>query len=110
MNHYFAATCADARGEYHIFRNDTVYRIDRRCFVPYLLNGLSTEKMRAAETLGYQADDFESRIFDCGGNRQVLILGSHQMPRFPLYRHRASRLTVPFQAPRGEPVIRSDEG
>jgi FkbH-like protein len=94
--HYFAATSHDAVCEYHLFRNGTAYRVEHGALLPYLIDGLTPAQSEAAAALGYEPDDFKSRMFERTDGTQVVLLSFSTDAIFPLWRHRASGLTVPF--------------
>ena len=99
--HYFRYHSDDAVGEYHIFRNGGVFRIEHSVFLHHGAHGLTPAQMQAARRLGYVETDFQTRIyepaaFDAAGH--LVLLGFGADVTQPLLRHRGSGLIAPFTA------------
>ena len=99
--HYFQYNSDDAVGEYHIFRDGGVFRIGHSVFLYHGARGLTPHRREAARALGYVESDFASRLFDPAvydERGHLVILGFSADAAYPLYRHRASGLIVPYTA------------
>ena len=96
--HYFRFNSEDVVGEYHIFRNGGVFRIEHTVFLLYAAEGITPMQAEAAKRLGFIETDFTSRIYEstAGAEKQTIILGFGADLTQPLYRHRASGLLLPF--------------
>ncbi len=99
--HYFRYHCDDAVGEYHIFRDGGVFRIEHSVFLHHAAHGLTPAQKEAAAQLGYLESDFQTRIYDPaaydeGGH--LVLLGFGADVTQPLLRHLGSGLIVPFTA------------
>lgn len=99
--HYFRFACEDVVGEYHIFRDGGVFRIEHTVLLRYAAEGLTPMQAEAARRLGFIETDFATRIYDSddSAKKQIVILGFGADLTQPLYRHRASGLVLPFTVP-----------
>jgi len=99
--HYFRLNSDDVVGEYHVFRDDGVFRNGHSVFLYHGARGLTPQRREAARKLGYVDSDFATRLFDPAAYDErghLVILSMSADAAFPLYRHRDSGLIVPFTA------------
>ena len=86
----------DSTGEYQIFRDDGVFRIDHSIFLRHAITGVSANAMSAAERVGYVKSDFETRLFEKWDGDQTIIMSFGADYTQSLYTHRATGIVVPF--------------
>ena len=95
--HYFRLHSNDVVGEYHVFRNQGVFRIDHSVFLRHASVTLSTEQFDAAKRLGYVESDFQTRLYDpvVGDGMQLAILSFGAEVTQDLYTHKRTGLVLP---------------
>ena len=95
LMHYFTLHSDTIIEEFNEPRNGQMFRRDHTAFLmPALTGKITKDAMRAAETLGYDATDFETRLPDATGGLTLLSFWADA--DIPEYRHRQTSLRVPY--------------
>ncbi|MHB8285117.1 MAG: HAD-IIIC family phosphatase, partial [Caulobacteraceae bacterium] len=72
--HYFRTTSHDAVGEYPFIRNGNNVRLDHTVILHQALQGLTPEQKGVAAEFSFEAEDFQTRIFDSFPDGHAVIL------------------------------------
>jgi FkbH-like protein len=102
--HYFIVTSASVDSEGPIARNGVPIRRDHSLFLTQALDGLTTEIMAEFARLGYEPEDFKTRIFDQNLQDPIICLSFWTDSEIGMYRHRKLGLRIPFIAPYHFPI------
>ena len=95
--HYFKPIAARVIGEFNIIRDDLMIRLDHSVCFRYALEGIPDEAMKAFKAIGYDEADFRTEYFEHSGESPVWIFSNWGDVGFPLFRHKATGLAIPFR-------------
>jgi FkbH-like protein len=94
--HYFRTASGDVAGEYPFVRNGANIRLDHTVILHQALQGLSPAQRAVAAKLGFEAGDFETRIFDAFPDGHAVVLSFGIDTGSTLFRHKASGFIAPW--------------
>jgi FkbH-like protein len=98
--HYLGPVTNELVGEFPFNRGGRTIAIDHTIFLRYALDGMSSTALRAAQSLGYQAEDFSSKLAETPGSFDAYVLSFWADGHYALYCHRDHNVMLPFPVPR----------
>ncbi|UWR15372.1 HAD-IIIC family phosphatase [Sulfitobacter sp. M368] len=97
LMHYLTLHSSQITEEFNAPRNGQMLRRDHTAFLmPALGGGLSAAEMEAAQSLGYQAQDFETDLLSICRPGSLCFLSFWADADIPVYRHKDTGLQVPY--------------
>lgn len=97
LMHFFALHSDAIVEEFNQPQNGQMFRRDHSAFLlPALQDGLSPDQLQAAQGLGYEVEDFTTKLQDFAIGNTLIFLSFWADADIPLYRHRQTGLQVPF--------------
>lgn len=96
LMHYFTLNCKNITTEFNYLKDWQPLRLDHSSFLLAALNGLTDEQIAAAQTLGYQPEDFVTTFPTAERPVNVSLLSFWADTDIPYYRHKETGLEVPY--------------
>ena len=106
VSHYLRLKRDSLIGEFAFNRDHIQIRIEHSFFLRYAIEGISQKALDAFCRLGFQAEDFRTRIFDGCSSKDVWVFSFWGDAVYFLYRHKLTGLRIPFNA---YPAVRVGE-
>jgi hypothetical protein len=94
--HFMQLNSAHVVGEFNIARHGRPMRLDHSIFMKYAIDGLSADGLQAAKLLGYEEQDFFSKLRSREFGFSACLFSFWTDACYALYRHKHSDLMVPF--------------
>lgn len=93
--HYARTTASRVVGEYDILRHGMSMRLDHCLMTRYAIQGATVETIRIGAMLGYEPDDFRSRLFEAPQDG-LWVLSLAADGWVTVWRHNETGLLFPF--------------
>ena len=107
LTHYFRLSASRVTGEFNTVRDGKLIRLDHSLCLRHAILGVTGDRLAAVAPLGYVAEDFRTEFFNHEGDKPIFVFSSWVDGGLPVWRHRRSGMTIPFEPSRphrgGEP-------
>ena len=89
-------------GEFNTVREGKLIRLDHSLCLKHALVGVTADQAAAVAPLGYRPEDFRTAFFEHEGAKPIWVFSSWVDAGLPVWRHRRTGMTIPFERPKPE--------
>ncbi len=108
LTHYFRLSASTVVGEFNTVRDGKLIRLDHSLCLRHAILGVTADQLEAVAPLGYRAEDFRTRFFDHEGDKPIFVLSSWVDAGLPIWRHKRTGMTIPFERPKMGDEVEAD--